>query len=214
MGFPKIRYNTEKTFCLSITYCIFRKQWGDKSMLSRSLLLTDPYQPYQGAYYYLEPILAQKGGNQEASCLGENMGPVIKVFLFLLIYSCAFLLIIYNSWPLAVYIALHPSSYMQSQFLTHQLRFCCTLYFSSLSFQNTMLPWTYICLETPMWIMLPQILAYEVTDYKLEILWTWYWLKYLQHKYLWIWSPKNIYMIKMVKFHGIAWLCWMILIWI
>lgn len=41
----------------------------------------------------LEPILAQEGDNQELSCLGQSIGPMIKV-LVLCVYSCAFLLVI------------------------------------------------------------------------------------------------------------------------
>lgn len=51
-----------------------------------------------GSILTLEPILAQEGGSQEASCLGKNMGPMINVFLVLCIYSCAFSLIIWSSW--------------------------------------------------------------------------------------------------------------------
>lgn len=49
----------------------------------------------------LELILAWGGGNQEASHLGQNLGPMIKVFSVLCIHSCAFLLVIQSAWPLA-----------------------------------------------------------------------------------------------------------------
>ena len=65
-----------------------------------------------GHILILELILAQEGGNQEASCLGQNMGPIIKAFLVLHIYSQAFLIVIYSSWPLAAYIA-----FLRLQFL-------------------------------------------------------------------------------------------------
>lgn len=58
-----------------------------------------------GHILILELIHAQEGGNQEASCLGQNMGPITKVFLILHIYSQAFLIVIYSFWPLVASIA-------------------------------------------------------------------------------------------------------------
>lgn len=99
----------------------------------------------------MEPILAQEGGNQGSILFGTEHGPNGQgLFGAIYLFLCLFANYLYNSWPLAACIALHAGSYMQSQFLTHQLRYCCTLYFSCLpSFLSTVLPWACICLKVP-----------------------------------------------------------------
>lgn len=145
----------------------------------------------------LEPILAQDGDNQELSCLGQSIGPMIK-FLVLCVYSCAFLLVIWSSWPLAACITfLKLFLICIPCFWPINFDFIVHFTFAYLSnFLFIVLGLHIYILRHPIWIMLTKSWFTKPQPMNYKHPWAWYWLNYFQYGYSWIWWSKNVYMIK------------------